>query len=100
MADVEGPVACEVCGRQLPVQQGRGRRRRYCDATCRSSARRQRALAQRRGRGDVKGILTLGWRHGTLDAAEDVPDGADPIAIGVSDTARRLVDEFTKPGTS
>ena len=30
---------------------------------------------------------------------EDVPDGADPVAIRVGETARRLVDEFTKPGT-
>ena len=99
MADVEGPVACEVCGRQLPVQQGRGRRRRYCDATCRSSARRRRALAQRREWGDVKEILTSGKRHASLDKLEDVPDGADPVAIRVGETARRLLDEFTKPGT-
>jgi len=30
VADIEEPGRCEACGRQLPSQQGRGRRRRYC----------------------------------------------------------------------
>lgn len=34
---------CQGCGRLLPASSGRGRRRRYCDATCRSQARRDRA---------------------------------------------------------
>src|SRR5215470_15756672 len=96
MADVEGPVACEACGRQLPSQQGKGRRRRYCDATCRSAARRQRALAHRRRPGDVKETLTSSARHVNLDVAGG--DDGDPVAIKVRDTARRLVDELTHPG--
>ena len=47
MAEVDQPAACEACGRLLPVQHGQGRRRRYCDATCRSAARR-RASGPRR----------------------------------------------------
>ncbi|MGH3407642.1 MAG: hypothetical protein ACRDRJ_34850, partial [Streptosporangiaceae bacterium] len=42
MAEVDQPAACEACARLLPVQHGQGRRRRYCDATCRSAARRHR----------------------------------------------------------
>ncbi|MPZ66663.1 MAG: hypothetical protein GEU83_14520 [Pseudonocardiaceae bacterium] len=34
---------CQACGQRLPASTGRGRRRRYCDATCRSRARRDRA---------------------------------------------------------
>ena len=34
---------CAECGRDLPPRAGRGRRRRFCDATCRSAARRRRA---------------------------------------------------------
>lgn len=42
MANVERPTTCLSCGRDLPRQRGKGRQRRYCDATCRSAARRQR----------------------------------------------------------
>jgi len=38
----EPPILCEHCGRPLPAQQQRGRKRRYCNATCRSAARRAR----------------------------------------------------------
>ena len=58
MADVAGPVACEACGRLLPSQQGRGRRRRYCDATSAAlngAGGRQPALRDR-------ALLRL-WRH-------------------------------------
>ena len=34
---------CAECGRDLPTPAGRGRRRHFCDATCRSAARRRRA---------------------------------------------------------
>lgn len=66
MSDSSEPGACEACGRPLPPQDGRGRRRRYCDATCRSRARRQRADPGRTAL-NVKENLTLSRRHGTLD---------------------------------
>ena len=59
---------CAVCGRELPAQQGRGRLRLYCDASCRSKARRTRQAA----RDYVKVNLTNGIREGNLD---NVPDG-------------------------
>jgi hypothetical protein len=93
MADVTGPVACEACGRLLPTQQGKGRRRRYCDATCRSAARRDRELAQ------AKGALTTLERHANLDDMDSAADVADPVAIRVRDTARRLVGELARSGT-
>jgi hypothetical protein len=43
MANGEDPAHCGFCGRDLPQRQGSGRRRHYCDATCRSAARRRRA---------------------------------------------------------
>lgn len=43
MANVADTATCATCGRPLPPQQGRGRQRQYCGATCRSAARRQRA---------------------------------------------------------
>jgi len=45
VANVEAGTECVVCGRVLPAQCGQGRRRRYCDTTCRSTARRRRAPA-------------------------------------------------------
>jgi hypothetical protein len=42
MANVNQPAHCDFCGRDLPPQEGSGRKRRYCDATCRSAARRRR----------------------------------------------------------
>jgi hypothetical protein len=92
MADVAGPVACEACGRLLPAQKGRGRRRRYCDATCRSAARRDRELAQ------AKGSLTISKRHANLDDVDGALNVADPVAITVRDTARRLVGELARSG--
>ncbi len=44
MADTDAPlIYCATCGRALSSQVGRGRRRIYCGATCRSAARRRRA---------------------------------------------------------
>src|ERR1700735_2534081 len=99
VADLEEPGRCEACGRQLPPQHGRGRRRRYCDATCRSAARRGRA---RGGAGgptseNPQGVnmsLTEDARHGNLDAMTS----ADPVASAVRLTAGRLVDQLARPG--
>lgn len=88
MADVADPGVCEACGRALPIQQGKGRTRRYCDARCRDTARRQRARI-------VKNGLTIGNRHRYLDATST----DDPAALRVADTARRLIGEFSR-GTS
>lgn len=52
MADVADPMTCAACGRELPPQRGRGRTRRYCDATCRSAARRERGSARATRGGD------------------------------------------------
>jgi len=47
VADLGEPEVCEACGRQLSSQRGKGRPRRYCNATCRSAARRRRDAARR-----------------------------------------------------
>jgi hypothetical protein len=97
MADIEEPVTCEACGRQLPPQQGRGRRRRYCDATCRSAARRARELSRPRSSGYVKAPLTTDERHDKLDAVSGLAGTADPVASTVRETAGRLAEELTRP---
>ncbi len=99
MAEVAGPVACEACGRQLPPQHGRGRRRRYCGATCRSAGRRNRELAGGSSRSDVKAVLTPGGRHDNLDVVGGGSATADPVASRVRDTAARLADELAGAGS-
>ena len=73
MTELSGPTACQACGRQLPQQQGKGRPRRYCNATCRSAARRQRDTA---GQPGVKERLTPAPRHDNLDAIDRLADAA------------------------
>lgn len=88
MADVARPAACEACGRQLPPQLGRGRVRRYCNATCRSAARRTRELNRGRSQG-VKAELTTNVRHDNLDAVVDGPVvGGGPAVGGEPGTGR------------
>jgi hypothetical protein len=96
MADVAEPGTCQACGRPLPPQQGKGRRRQYCDARCRDAARRQRARPARRGSRAVKENLTADDRHGYLDTVDGMPSADDPVALRVADTARRLVEEYTR----
>lgn len=67
MANVERVAQCAQCGEHLPVQHGRGRVRRYCGATCRSAARRQRSDLSRVSRPIVKETLTGTQGQGTVD---------------------------------
>ena len=69
MANVTGPDSCAACGNILPAQQGRGRRRRYCDARCRDAARRARNRS-------VNNSLTADPRH---DYVYDVVEATDPL---------------------
>src|ERR1700733_9751756 len=94
MAEIEEPTTCEACGRELPVQQGRGRRRRYCDATCRSAARRRRELAPTQPPLTVNENLTIHQRHENLDTVDaqqcsNEQGPADPVASRIRDTAGR-----------
>jgi hypothetical protein len=68
-------AACEYCGKTFPETHGVGRKRRYCDATCRSAARRQRDA--------VKPDLTNADAGGTLGEAQPLDLVAD---------ARRTLD--------
>jgi Protein of unknown function (DUF3887) len=98
VADVAEPGACEACGRQLPPQQGRGRTRRFCDATCRDAARRQRARVARSGPPYVNENLTRSKRHEYLDSIDGMRSTGDAVAASVAAAARRLADELGRPG--
>lgn len=88
MANVPGPAICATCGRDLPAQVGRGRQRRYCDATCRSAARRGRTRVSAQ---HVNERLTTDSRKVTVDAG---PGGQrlDDLAERVLTAAGHLAD--------
>jgi hypothetical protein len=94
MAAATEAAACAACGRTLPVQQGKGRKRRYCDDRCRDAGRRARVRAQREASEAVNVQLTSANRH---DYVYSVPDGvgaSDPVATAVRDAAQRLLGEL------
>jgi len=81
---------CGACGRQLPEQEGPGRIRRYCDATCRSKARRARQVAREL----VNINLTTGNGEGNLDNVPDaVPADHPPVLPQVIAAARVALDD-------
>jgi hypothetical protein len=100
MADVEEPVTCAACARLLPPQHGKGRRRRYCDATCRSAARRAREAVGPGATADVNCALTVVKRQEYVDSVDESRGAVDPVAARVGGAARRLVAELTGSGTA
>lgn len=98
MADAEEPAVCESCGRVLTINPGRGRKRQYCDATCRSAARRRRELGPAQESASVNENLTRIQRHASLDIVSDEHGSADPVASRIRDTAGRLVAELEHAG--
>jgi hypothetical protein len=95
MTEIAMPGVCQACGRSLPEKAGRGRQRRYCDASCRSAAWR------RRERGDriVNQRLTADHRHEYLDNTNSESGSGDLAAASVINAAHRLVDELGQPST-
>jgi hypothetical protein len=69
--------ACVACGRELPSHHGPGRVRLYCDASCRSKARR----ARQAGREHVKINLTDESRGGILDNVPDTVPANNPLVL-------------------
>lgn len=95
MANLDRPTTCLACGRPLPPQHGKGRQRRYCDATCRSAARRER----------VNSDLTRDDRKDYLDAVQS--GGSSPLdsvvrarehARGAEEALRLAVEQARDAG--
>jgi hypothetical protein len=68
---------CAACGKVLPGQSGRGRIRRFCDASCRGTARRARETAVI----DVKQKLTEAIREDSVDNVRNFGPAGNPTAI-------------------
>lgn len=93
MANVEEPARCGFCGRDLPQRQGSGRRRHYCDATCRSAARRRRAATSGDPAmaGSVNEWLTTSPRQTIVDNGPERPGAL--AAIGQAQALARSAEE-------
>lgn len=77
MGDPQRSAKCAECGRELPTTDGIGRRRLYCNATCRSAARRRR---QRYQPAPVNNTLPPSICHDSIDASWDSSDLARLLA--------------------
>ena len=76
MREIEAASACAACGRLLPVRRGKGRPQQYCNATCRSAARRLRSREDAARASVVNAELTAPKRHDSLDVMVGTESGA------------------------
>lgn len=97
MAEIEPELTCAVCGRLLATKQGRGRRRQYCNATCRSAARRHRSRASGAPATNVNDKLTPTVCHDNLDVPSGTHSGTTPVAAASGRSRPELEPE--PPGT-
>lgn len=79
-------MRCRFCGRPLPRRDGPGRHQEYCNATCRSAARRQRS--------SVKDGLTVEAPGGTLGEV----GAAHRQVLEAQDVLRAAVDRARAEG--
>lgn len=96
------PLTCQHCGKALPDMKEIGRTRRFCDATCRSAARRARARSGGRGGAvnpDVQESLTISTRHANLDVVPNETDG-DVLAAAVAAGRAGIRDLLGQPQAS
>lgn len=103
MADTTAPVRCAACGKELRPYRGRGRIRQYCNATCRSAARRRREAIRSHAVGDsnrAQDILTNRSSGVNLDFVEAMNGTSDiqGIAGKIRELAARLAGELTRFG--
>lgn len=91
MAEIAGLARCAACGKELPLREGRGRTRKYCNATCRSAARRRREATL------VNVPDPIHRAQGTLtnESSGVNLDFVGTIARQISESAGRLAGEFT-----
>lgn len=68
--------ACENCGTSLTQQAGPGRKRRFCNATCRSAARRARAGNRAKNSQSVNERLTANSAGDSLGRVPETPGAA------------------------
>lgn len=83
------PVRCEWCGRELPRQEGLGRRRRYCAQACRQRAYEQRNAVQRGLVPADAVVLTFSERDDLADRLFQVRCAAEDVHTALAEGARK-----------
>jgi hypothetical protein len=99
MAAATEAATCAACGRALPAQQGKGRKRRYCDDRCRDAGRRARVRAEREASEIVNKRLTSPSRHEYVYGRPGGLAASDPVAAAIQVAAQRLLGELSEQGT-
>jgi hypothetical protein len=79
------PTRCEWCARELPQQEGVGRRRRYCGQSCRQRAYEQRAAVQR-------GVMPADAVVLTIDERDDLSDRLFQVRCAAEDARTALAE--------
>jgi hypothetical protein len=88
MRRTAAPTRCEWCGRELPLQEGLGRRRRYCAHACRQRAYENRN-AHNRGDLPVDAVVL------TAAEASDLADRLYQMRCAVEDVATAVGERVT-----
>lgn len=83
------PARCEWCGRELPLQEGLGRRRRYCAHACRQRAYENRN-AQNRGDLPADAVVL------TAAEASDLADRLYQMRCAVEDVATAVAERVSR----
>jgi hypothetical protein len=86
---MDRPLTCQQCGKPLPDSSKTGRTRRYCGATCRSAARRQRSREAGRAGEDPKDVqVSLTSPHGKAKLDNVVGESGVSLADSPAETGR------------
>ncbi len=81
------PTRCEWCGRELPLQEGLGRRRRYCGQSCRQRAYENRNALQRGELPPDAVVLTVDEANDLADRLYQMRCAAEDVATAVGEKA-------------
>jgi hypothetical protein len=83
------PSRCEWCGRQLPVQDGTGRRRKYCGQSCRQRAYEDRNARRRHELPADAVVISAAERDDLADRLFQMLCAAEDVATALAESASR-----------
>jgi hypothetical protein len=83
------PERCAWCGRQLPDQEGVGRRRQYCAQSCRQRAYENRTALERSSLPADAVVLSVDERDDLADRLYQMRCAAEDVATALAESAPR-----------
>ena len=83
-----GVLRCDWCGRELPAQEGLGRRRRYCAHACRQRAYEHRNAVNRGDLPPDAVVLSADEAADLADRLYQMRCAAEDVATAVAERAR------------